>query len=97
MTDDRSKKALRVARQFANDDATEDQRAAAWAAGDAARAAGDAAWAAGAAAWAAGDAAWAAAWAAGAAARAAEVAWQTNRLRELLTAEKWSPVMKEVA
>ncbi|MDR9051733.1 hypothetical protein [Burkholderia multivorans] len=63
MEDQRSKDALNVAERFANGEATEEERAAAW---DAARAA---AWAA---AWdAAGDAARAAAWAARDAARAA--------------------------
>ncbi|VBD34932.1 hypothetical protein [Burkholderia pseudomallei] len=76
MEDQRSKDALNVAERFANGEATDEERAAAWAAARAAAwdAAGDAAWdaardAAGDAAWdAAGDAAGAAA---GAAARAA--------------------------
>jgi hypothetical protein len=87
--DERSWKALEVARRFANGKATCDElaaaRAAAWAAAgaaarDAARyAAGAAAWAAaGAAAWAAaGAAAWDAAW-------DAEREWQSKRLEKLL-------------
>jgi len=68
--DHRPAEAIRVARLYANGNATEsDLRAAAWdagaAAGAAARDAWDAAWdAAWAAAWAAARAAWAAAWAA---------------------------------
>ncbi|MDR9064640.1 hypothetical protein [Burkholderia multivorans] len=70
MEDQRSKDALNVAERFANGEATEEERAAAW---DAARAAAwAAAWdAAGDAARAARDAARAAAWAARDAARAA--------------------------
>ena len=90
MSDDRSKNALVVSRAFADGSATEEDRAAAWAAAwaawAAAGAAGAAAWdAAGAAAWAAGDAAWAAAraaaWAAAwAAVRAAVRAAQIKLL-----------------
>ncbi|CAJ9926861.1 putative bacteriophage protein [Burkholderia pseudomallei] len=78
MEDQRSKDALNVAERFANGEATDEERAAAWAA--ARDAAWDAAWdAAGDAARdAAGDAAWAAAWAAAwDAARAA--AWDAAR------------------
>lgn len=92
-SDLRSRKAIEIARLFANGQATEQELAAAWAAArdaaDAARyAARSAAWsAAGAARYAAGyaaDAAWSAAdaaWsAAGAAAGYAERQWQTDRL-----------------
>ena len=81
--DKRSYDALKVARRFANGEATSAELAAAWAAARAAAwdtardTARDAAWAA----------AWAAAWnaagaAAGAAAWAAERKWQTKRLME---------------
>ena len=75
LTDQRSKDALDVAERHAHGKATDEElaaaRAAGDAAGDAARAAGDAARAA---AWAAGAAAWEVAWAAGAAAWAARAA-----------------------
>jgi hypothetical protein len=87
--DDRPRKAIEAARDFANGKisafARAAARAAAWAAaGDAAwAAAGDAAWAAARAA--AGDAAWAAAGdAAGAAAKEKEKKWQTERLKYYL-------------
>ncbi len=74
--EERPRLAILAARKYA-DNPTEENRAAAWAAGAAGAAARDAAWAAWDAAWAAGDAARAAAWAAGAAARAAagDAAW----------------------
>ncbi|WP_065493988.1 hypothetical protein [Burkholderia sp. CCA53] len=76
MEDQRSKDALNVAERFANGEATEEERVAAWAAaGNVAR---DAAWdAARAAAGAAWDAAWVAAWVAAGAAR--EAAWAAAR------------------
>ncbi len=85
--DARPQECIAVARRYANGEASNEERdaawAAAWAAGDAAAgdaaagdAAGAAAWAAGAAAWAAGDAE--------AAAGAAETKWQVDRLREML-------------
>jgi hypothetical protein len=64
--DDRPRKAIQAARDFANGKITDQERDAASAAAGAASAA---AGAAGDAAWAAGDAAWAAAWAAAGAAR----------------------------
>ncbi|MDN7965587.1 hypothetical protein QZM92_26765 [Burkholderia multivorans] len=82
MQDQRSKDALDVAERFANGEATEEERAAAW---DAAwDAAGAAAWdAARAAAWdAARAAAWAASWAAAGAASwaaAGDAAWAAAR------------------
>jgi len=82
--DNRPREAIRMARRFANGEATDEERAAAWAAAWAA--AGDAAWDA---AWAAardaaGDAAWAAA---GDAARDAERQWQAMKLLEYLEEE----------
>ncbi|MBU9534624.1 hypothetical protein KTE49_29765 [Burkholderia multivorans] len=78
MRDQRSKDALDVAERFANGEATEEERVAAW---DAARdAAWDAAWAA--ARDAARDAAWAAAWAAArdaAGDAAGDAAWAAAR------------------
>jgi hypothetical protein len=87
MKDQRSKDALDVAERFANGEATEEERAAAWdaagAAGAAARDAAWAAWAAWDAAGAAGAAAWDAAWAAWAAWDAAwdarDAAWDAAR------------------
>ncbi|MCO1461185.1 hypothetical protein L0Y93_06055 [Burkholderia multivorans] len=84
MRDQRSKDALDVAERFANGEATEEERAAAWAAARAAAwaATWDAAGAAWAAAWAATWDAAGAAWAAArAAARAAagDAAWKASR------------------
>ena len=83
--DDRPRKAIEVARRYAEGEATRAELDAAWDAAGAAAwdAAGDAA---GAAAWAA---AWDAAWdAAGAAAGAAEREWQRGRLMEYLAGEE---------
>ncbi|MGV4659122.1 hypothetical protein [Burkholderia pseudomallei] len=74
MQDQRSKDALNVAERFANGEATDEERAAAWAAAQAAARA--AAWDAAQAA--AGAAAWAAAWAAAQAAAQA-AAWDAAR------------------
>jgi hypothetical protein len=92
--DNRPRRAIEVARLYADGLATADELAAARDAADAARDAAEAAWAAADAARDAGAAASAAAWdAARAAARAAawdaaraERAWQEARLRELLEA-----------
>jgi len=88
--DNRPREAIRMARRFANGEATDEERAAAWAAArDAAWAAArDAAWAAARAARAAArDAAWAAARAARDAAWAAERQWQAMKLLEYLEEE----------
>ncbi|ABA60037.1 hypothetical protein UXJ26_06040 [Burkholderia multivorans] len=90
MQDQRSKDALDVAERFANGEATEEERAAAWAA---ARAAGDAA---GDAAGAARDAAWVAARAAGdaagdAAGAARDAAWvAAGAARDAAGAAAWA-------
>jgi hypothetical protein len=96
LTDKRISRALRVARRQDMGWAIDAELATAWdAVWDAVRAAADsagAAGAAGAAARAAARAALRAAGAAGATAKAAEEAWQTARLRKLLTDGAWSPV-----
>ena len=85
--DDRPRKAIQAARDYANEKITKDELAAAWAAEAAGEAAGDPARAAGAAgaaryaAWAEAEAAGYAAWAE---AEVAERGWQTKRLFEYL-------------
>ena len=86
LSDERSRRAVEVSERFANGEATEEERTAAWAA------AGDAAWDA------ARDASRAAAWAAagaasGAAARDASRTWQAEKLRELVP---WLEVEKAI-
>lgn len=91
--DGRPRKAIEIARRYAEGKATVEALDAAWAAAEdaagAARAtAREAAWAAAGAAWAAAeDAAWAAADAARTAALNAERQWQVGRLRKILEVE----------